>query len=94
MKNTIDIIIDSRLLRLELAEMRKSKNLTQAELAKILGCSQTTYSRYETGVTCVPVDVLIKLADFYQVSIDYITGRTNERKPYKRTDSKNYSPKE
>lgn len=77
-----------------LKDLREDADLTQAELAKILGCYQTTYSRYETGITSVPIDVLIKLADFYQVSIDYITGRTNERNPYKRTDSKNYSPKE
>ena len=77
-----------------LKDLREDSDLTQTELAKILDCAQTTYSRYETGITSVPVDVLIKLADFYQVSIDYITGRTNERIPYKRSDSKNYSPKE
>ena len=76
-----------------LKDLREDSDLIQEDLAKVLDCSQTTYSRYETGRTSVPIDVLIKLADFYQVSIDYITGRTNDKKLYKRTNLENHSPK-
>ena len=65
--------------------LREDKDLTQQNLANYLGCNQTTYSRYETGETNIPVDILKKIAIFYNVSIDYITGLTNEKKPYKRS---------
>lgn len=69
-----------------LRDLREDRDLTQQVLANYLGCNQTTYSRYETGETSVPIDILKKLAIFYNVSIDYITGLTNERKPYKRIE--------
>ena len=65
-------------------DLREDFDLTQMKVASMLGCSQTTYSRYETGVTSVPNDILDKLADFYGVSVDYILGRTDIRKPYKK----------
>lgn len=68
-----------------LRDLREDKDLTQQSLANYLGCNQTTYSRYETGETNIPVDILKKIAIFYNVSIDYITGLTNEKKPYKRS---------
>ena len=58
---------------------------SQNEIAKILNCSQTTYSRYETGDLNIPVDSLIKLAIYFNTSIDYLTGLTDEKKPYKRS---------
>lgn len=67
-----------------LRDLREDMDLTQQSLANYLGCNQTTYSRYETGETNVPIDILKKLAIYYDVSIDYITGLTNEKKPYKR----------
>ena len=45
----------------------------------MLGMSQTGYSKYETGERDIPTDILIKLADFYDTSVDYLLGRTNER---------------
>ncbi len=66
-----------------LKDLREDRDLTQKQIAKILGCSQTTYSRYETGNLNVPVDILKKLAKFYKVSIDYLIGLTNEKRPYK-----------
>ena len=62
--------------------LRIDKNLTQKQVAQHLGISQNTYSQYEIGVLNYPVDALIKLADFYGVSVDYRLGRTNEKKPY------------
>lgn len=68
-----------------LRDLREDHDLTQSEIAKFLGCSQTTYSRYETGNLNVPIDILKKLARFYKVSIDYIIYFTNEKRPYKRS---------
>lgn len=62
--------------------LRIDKGYTQKEIAKLLGISQNTYSQYEIGVLNYPVDALIKLADIYNVSIDYLVGRTNEKQPY------------
>ena len=59
--------------------LREEKNLNQSEVAKILNISQRTYSYYENGRD-IPISLLIKLADFYNVSIDYLLNRTNVRK--------------
>lgn len=60
-----------------LRDMLEDKDLRQREIAEILNVSQTTYSRYESGELDIPSTALIKLADFYGVSVDYILGRTN-----------------
>ena len=65
-----------------LRNLREDADLNQTELAKILSMSQTGYSKYETGENDIPTAVLIKAADYYHTSIDYILGRTDERKPY------------
>ena len=58
-----------------LLELRQEHNLTQKQLAKILNISQRSYSHYETGSRQIPIELLITLADYYDVSIDYIVGR-------------------
>ncbi len=68
-----------------LRDLREDLDLTQTKVASLLGCSQTTYSRYETGNTSVPNDILDKLADIYNVSVDYILERTDIKKPYKKS---------
>ena len=68
-----------------LRDLREDKDLTQNDMAKMLGCSQTTYSRYETGRISVPNDILNKLADFYDVSLDYIFKRTDVKKLCKKS---------
>ncbi len=65
-----------------LKDMREDRDLNQTEIAKLINVHQTTYSDYERGNLNVPVSVLIKLADYYNTSIDYIVGRTDEIKPY------------
>ena len=65
-------------------DLREDKDLSQKELAKILNMSQTGYSKYEVGTNDVPTKILIQLAQFYNTSIDYILGLTDEIKPYKR----------
>ena len=69
-----------------LRDLREDLDLTQTKVASIIGCSQTTYSRYETGNTSVPYDILDKLADLYNVSVDYLLERTDVKKPYKKRD--------
>lgn len=62
--------------------LRVDGGYTQRQIADILGISQNTYSQYEIGVLNYPVDALVKLADFYGVSIDYLLGRTDTKTPY------------
>ena len=61
-------------------QLRLNKDLTQKAVADLKGCSQQTYSDYETGKYDIPNEILIKLADFYKVSTDYILDRTNNKK--------------
>ena len=63
-------------------DLREDSDLNQTEIAKMLGMSQTGYSKYETGENDIPTSILIKLARFYNTSIDYLLGETNERKRY------------
>ena len=58
-------------------DLREDRDLNQTEVAKTLGMSQTGYSKYETGENDIPTDILIKLADFYDVSVDYLLNRTD-----------------
>lgn len=60
--------------------LREDNDKIQNELAEYLNVKQTTYSKYELGKINVPVEVLIKLADFYDVSIDYLVGRSKDKK--------------
>ena len=55
--------------------LREDSDKTQKELADYLNVKQTTYSKYELGKINIPVEVFIKLADFYNVSVDYLLGR-------------------
>ena len=66
-----------------LKDLREDKDMKQAEIAEILGIRQTVYSRYERGFQNIPLEHLLKLADFYNVSTDYILGRTNNPKTNK-----------
>lgn len=67
-----------------LRDLREDVDLTQTQLAKIINMSQTGYSQYETGTNDIPTKILIKLALFYDTSIDYILGLTDIKTPYKR----------
>ena len=57
--------------------IREDRDIKQKDIAKYLNVSQNTYSQYETGVISLTAEVLIKLADYYKVSIDYLLDRTN-----------------
>lgn len=60
--------------------LREDNDKIQNELAEYLNVKQTTYSKYELGKINIPVEVLIKLADYYDVSIDYLVGRSKDKK--------------
>lgn len=62
--------------------LRIDRGYTQKQIAEYLGISQNTYSQYEIGVLNYSVDAIVKLADFYDVSTDYLLSRTNTKKPY------------
>lgn len=61
-------------------DLREDRDLSQMALAELLSVNQATYSRYESGGLNIPNISLIKLADFYEVSIDYLLGRTNDKR--------------
>lgn len=65
-------------------DLREDRDLYQKDIAHILGISQQYYSEYENGNYTIPVEQLIKLANFYHTSVDYILGLTNIKTPYKR----------
>lgn len=63
-----------------LRDLREDRDLSQTQVAKMLGMSQTGYSKYETGENDIPTEVLIKLANFYGTSIDYLLDQTRNPK--------------
>ena len=71
-------------MNLRIRELREDRDFTQKDIAKILSCTQQTYSRYESGEITIDIHNLIKLADFYNTSIDYLVGITDEIRPYKK----------
>ncbi len=62
--------------------LREDKDMNQTQIARMLGMSQTGYSKYETGENDIPTSILIKLSRFYGVSIDYLLGECNNPKRY------------
>ena len=72
-------------IMLRLKDLREDHDLKQEEIAKILNISQTNYSKYELKKVNIPISSLIVLADFYNTSIDYLIGLTDEIKPYTRS---------
>lgn len=67
---------------LKIRDIREDKDLTQKSISQLLNCTQQTYSRYETGEITIDIFSLIKLANFYNTSTDYLLGLTDEVKPY------------
>ena len=61
-------------------DLREDRDLKQKHLAELLNCSQQVYSNYELGQRDIPTDILIRLANFYNVSIDYLLGQTSNPK--------------
>lgn len=72
-------------IMLRLKDLREDHDLKQEDIAKILNISQTNYSKYELEKVNIPISSLVVLADFYNTSIDYLIGLTDEIKPYTRS---------
>lgn len=64
-------------------DLREDNDKYQKDIAKVLGISQQYYSQYETGVRTITIEHLITLAKFYNTSVDYLVGLTDEIKPYR-----------
>ncbi len=62
--------------------LREDLDLTQTDIANLLSISQRTYSRYENDERAIPIEILSKLADYHNTSVDFLIGRTNQKKPY------------
>jgi transcriptional regulator with XRE-family HTH domain len=67
---------------LRLRDVREDCDKTQAQVAEMLGCKQQTYSRYENEKAQMPYQTLCQLADYFNTSVDYLLGRTDEQRPY------------
>lgn len=70
---------DDNMVFKNLRAIREDKDLSQKVIAEYLKISQNTYSQYETGVISLTAETLIKLADYYNVSVDYLLDRTNDK---------------
>lgn len=66
-------------LVLRIRDLREDSDLTQKQIADMIIVDQSLYSKYERGERAVPLEVLIKLADIYKVSLDYLVGRSNKK---------------
>ena len=73
--NHCEVVIMYRRIR----DLREDKDMTQKQMAEILNCSQRVYSNYERGDIDIPTEILKKLADFHDVSVDYLLERTNNK---------------
>lgn len=71
-------------MTLMIRDMREDRDLTQQEIAAYLKCDQSLYSKYERGERDVPLYVMRKLALYYNTSLDYLAGLTDEKNPYQR----------
>ena len=66
------------IMKLRIKDLREDNDLTQKQVAKILMCDQSLYSKYERGEREIPLNLLIKLADYYDTNLDYLVYRTNK----------------
>lgn len=64
-------------------DLRIDSDLSQKKIGEILHISQRSYSHYETGSRNIPIEMLIRLADYYDTTIDYLVGRTDNEEPIK-----------
>ncbi|MCD8161860.1 MAG: helix-turn-helix transcriptional regulator [Clostridiales bacterium] len=69
-------------------DLREDRDLRQIDMAEYLHCSQSCYSYYEVGLRDIPTEVLCRLADFHNTSVDYLLGRTDDPRPYPKPKSK------
>jgi len=75
-------------MKTRIKNLREDNDLTQAQLAEYLKISQVAYSYYELGKRNIPLEIIIKIADFYETSLDYILYKTDNPKPYSQNSKK------
>lgn len=68
---------------LRIRDLREDRDLTQKQVSAYLMCDQSLYSKYERGERIIPLELVIRLADLYDVSVDYLVGRCKTRERYK-----------
>ncbi|MFK4567853.1 helix-turn-helix domain-containing protein [Enterococcus sp. UD-01] len=73
-----------KMIYTNIRSIREDNDITQQEMANLLNISQNTYSQYETGKIEWTASTLVKIADYFDVSIDYLLDRTNNKKLYKK----------
>ena len=71
-------------MNLRIRDLREDNDLTQKEIADLLLCDQSLYSKYERQERPLPLELAVKLAEYYHVSLDYLVGLTSEKRPYPR----------
>lgn len=76
------ILVTVMIMNLRIRDLREDRDLKQKQIADYLMCDQSLYSKYERGERALPLEFAEKLADYYGVSVDYLLGRTNEKRPY------------
>ncbi|WP_312694398.1 helix-turn-helix domain-containing protein [Caproiciproducens sp.] len=69
-------------MKLRIRDIREDRDITQKQIADYLMCDQSLYSKYEREEREIPLHLIIRLAQYYQVSVDYLAGLTNIKTPY------------
>lgn len=77
-----NFIGDNMVMKLRIRDLREDNDLTQKAVAKHLMCDQSLYSKYERGEREIPLKLVVELAKFYNVSVDYLVGLTDENMSY------------
>jgi len=78
------IIIGCGDMKIRIRDLREDNDLTQNQIAEYLKCDQSLYSKYERGERDIPLYIMMQLALYYNTSVDYLVGLTNEKNPYPR----------
>lgn len=82
----VSVILDTvmKMKYERIKHLREDHDISQQELANYLGLTRSAYSNYENSIREIPVEVLSGIADFFKTSVDYLIGRTDEKRPYPR----------
>ena len=79
-----NIIFLGDVMKIRIRDLREDNDLTQRQIADFLLCDQSLYSKYERGEREIPLKIIVRLAEYYNVSVDYILGLTSEKSPFKK----------
>ncbi|MBE6745070.1 MULTISPECIES: helix-turn-helix domain-containing protein [Eubacteriales] len=70
-------------MKIRIRDMREDHDMTQKQVAEFLLCDQSLYSKYERGEREIPLNMMVKLAQLYHTSVDYLAGLTDDSRPYR-----------